>query len=475
MAVAERLQDLPRNLSGPETEQGATVALPAPGEVVSLPVVPGQTIRLGFDAGAAQVMIFGDDLVLDLGEGRILRLEDFVDAARAALPASLELADGRLLPGDALLQALAEAAGAAPISTAAGQAGGEEAAAGGGTVYGEDFGATLAAGGGLQAQGALTAGATPAALAGTPPDLGDSLPAGETAAAAIGGAAAGFSLPGTAGDAGDAGAGGAGDAGAGGAGDAGAGGAGDAGAGGAGDAGAGGAGDAVGIDWAVRPDVDAPVGYTVGTADMTGTEGDDSGGSALRGGGGDETIDGLAGDDAIWGKDGNDTLIGGDGADTLHGGKGADTLYGGAGDDTLHGDQDNDMLYGGSGDDTLQGGNGDDTLDGGSGADTLSGNGGADIFILGAPLDGIDTVTDFNVGQGDVLDLSQVIEDAGLGGVAIDAGNLGDYVQFTEAGGDTTLSVSVGGDTETVAILQGVTGLDVGALFASDQLLLESA
>jgi len=449
MAVAERLQDQPRDSAGPDSEHSITVALPAPGEVVSLPVVPGQTIRLGFDAGAAQVMIFGDDVVLVLREGRVLRLEDFVDAARAALPASLELADGRLLPGDALLQALAEAAGAAPISNAAGEAGGEEAAAAGGAVYGEDFGATLAAGGGLQAQGALAADATPAALAGTPSDLGDSLPAGETAAAALGGAAAGFSLPGAAGDAGDAGAGGAGDAG--------------------GDAG----GDAVGIDWAVRPDGDAPIGYT---ADMTGTEGDDSGGSALRGGGGDETIDGLAGDDTIWGTNGNDTLIGGDGADTLHGGKGADTLYGGAGDDTLHGDQDNDMLYGGSGDDSLQGGSGDDTLYGGSGADTLSGNGGADIFILGAPLDGqADTVTDFNVGQGDVLDLSQVIEDAGMGGVAIDAGNLGDYIQFTEAGGDTTLSVSVGGDTETVAILQGVTGLDVVALFASDQLLLESA
>lgn len=106
MRATERVQELLR------PQGGAIVPLPAPGEVVSLPVLPGQTLRLGFDAGPGEVMIFGDDLVLDFGAGRVLRLEDFVDAARAGPPAVLELADGRRLPGDALLRALAEAANA---------------------------------------------------------------------------------------------------------------------------------------------------------------------------------------------------------------------------------------------------------------------------------------------------------------------------------------------------------------------------
>jgi len=105
VTAIERVQDGPGPQGG-----GVAVPLPAPGEVVSLPVLPGQTVRLGFDAGPGEVMIFGDDLVLDFGAGRVLRLEDFVDAARAAPPAVLELADGRFLPGDALLRALAEAA-----------------------------------------------------------------------------------------------------------------------------------------------------------------------------------------------------------------------------------------------------------------------------------------------------------------------------------------------------------------------------
>lgn len=444
------------------------LALPAPGEVISLPVDPGQTIRFDFDAGMARVMVFDDDLVLDLGAGRVLRFEEFVAAARAAPPASLELADGRQVPGDVLLRALAEAEGATPITMAAEPPSGAQAT-GGGTNYNEDLGHGLAAGFGLQAQGTLAAGDAPISFSEKPADLGSNLPADGGIAAADGGfetknvapfnsaedtnETSSFSYPGDLVDLG-------------------------------GPAAASsttelGDGDepigSSGFTWDVRPDTDGPIAYSVDMADMIGTGTNDSGGAALRGGNADDIIDGLGGDDDLWGRDGNDTLIGGDGADNLRGGKGDDTLYGGDGNDVLHGDQDDDVLYGGAGDDALLGDNGDDMLIGGSGADTLTGNNGADTFILGAPVGGqLDTVTDFAAGEGDVIDLSQVLEDAGLDAGTV-AADLDGYIRFVEAGGDTTLSLTVGGDSQPVAVLQGVTGLNVETLFANAQLQLDSA
>lgn len=121
-------------------------------------------------------------------------------------------------------------------------------------------------------------------------------------------------------------------------------------------------------------------------------------GSALHdeidGAAGNDLLTGLAGDDTLFGHDGNDTLYGNQGNDELHGGLGTDTLYGGQGDDTLFGDEGNDMLFGNLGDDTLVGGGGDDTLTGGGGADT---------FRMEAS--GHDTITDFNQGAGDRIDL----------------------------------------------------------------------
>jgi Ca2+-binding RTX toxin-like protein len=53
------------------------------------------------------------------------------------------------------------------------------------------------------------------------------------------------------------------------------------------------------------------------------------------------------------------------------------------------------------------GGSGDDTISGTSGSDVLTGGAGADTFVFGAS-DGVDTITDFNASQGDVLDFSGV-------------------------------------------------------------------
>ncbi|WP_336605417.1 tandem-95 repeat protein [Stutzerimonas stutzeri] len=72
------------------------------------------------------------------------------------------------------------------------------------------------------------------------------------------------------------------------------------------------------------------------------------------------------------------------------------------GNDTLDGGAGNDILYGQGGNDILIGGEGDDILYGGAGSDT---------FVWKAGDLGQDVVKDFNVGQGDRIDLSDLLAD----------------------------------------------------------------
>lgn len=198
----------------------------------------------------------------------------------------------------------------------------------------------------------------------------------------------------------------------------------------------------------------------------------DEGRDRLSGQAGDDTISGGLEADTLHGGDGADSLDGGEGADRLDGGLGADSMAGGAGDDAylvddagdvvaeapgegfdrviasldwtlgaelerlslsgtadlngtgnalanrldgnaganrLDGDDGNDTLFGGAGDDTLLGGEGADRLNGGLGADSMAGGAGDDIFRLlsAVEADG-DVITDFNVADGDRLDLRAI-------------------------------------------------------------------
>ncbi len=64
------------------------------------------------------------------------------------------------------------------------------------------------------------------------------------------------------------------------------------------------------------------------------------------------------------------------------GSEGNDVIRGGAGNDRIDGDRGNDILDGGGGNDVIEDDHGDDVLDGGSGSNTLSGGRGDDIFVL---------------------------------------------------------------------------------------------
>jgi len=114
------------------------------------------------------------------------------------------------------------------------------------------------------------------------------------------------------------------------------------------------------------------------------------GADELKGGNGNDTLYGDDGDDELHGQDGNDRVYGNDGNDDLRGGKGNDVLEGGADDDRLKGGDGNDYVAGGAGDDVVKGDKGDDIVEGGPGEDFLFGSGGNDILFGGADNDWID-------------------------------------------------------------------------------------
>lgn len=62
-------------------------------------------------------------------------------------------------------------------------------------------------------------------------------------------------------------------------------------------------------------------------------------------------------------------------------------------------------LQGTAAGETLEGHDGDGGISGGAGNDTMTGNGGADVFVLAAG-DGSDTITDFNPGDGDLINVT---------------------------------------------------------------------
>jgi Ca2+-binding RTX toxin-like protein len=142
----------------------------------------------------------------------------------------------------------------------------------------------------------------------------------------------------------------------------------------------------------------APLG--TGPTYLRGEEGNDY----IIGGDSFDDINGNQGNDTCSGGLGDDWVVGGKDDDLLFGDGGGDIVYGNLGNDTCAGGSGNDLIRGGQGDDSITGGGGNDFISGDRGNDTETGGSGADSFhtFSGA---GIDRVLDFNLAEGDRVQL----------------------------------------------------------------------
>ena len=158
----------------------------------------------------------------------------------------------------------------------------------------------------------------------------------------------------------------------------------------------------------------------------------DDNANTVSGAGTADILPGLGGNDTVNGFGGNDRLLGGDNQDRLTGGNGVDTLNGGTGKDFLRGD---------------------------AGADLLIGAGGKDRFIFQAVTDSLpfarDQIADFVPGIGELIDVSAIDTNTGVGGdqafvlVGSFGGNAGEAVLTYSAGpNQTTFELDQNGDGE---------------------------
>ena len=95
------------------------------------------------------------------------------------------------------------------------------------------------------------------------------------------------------------------------------------------------------------------------------------------------------------------------------------------------------VFIGGPADDTFSGGAAADHFHGGAGANTFTGGPGADSFLFTGTSSKVETITDFTPAQGDLIDLSGVLD--GL------STRLTDYVRIRRSGADALMEISAAG------------------------------
>ncbi len=191
----------------------------------------------------------------------------------------------------------------------------------------------------------------------------------------------------------------------------------------------------------------------------------------VRGGSGNDVLNGVGGNDKFWGGGGDDVLRGGSGVDYLDGGDGVDMVfYGGSGSgvyvdlekesgmrgdarddmivnienvlgsmygDRLKGNESDNWLVGGGGDDGLWGRDGDDVLWGDGGNDRVWGGAGDDRLLGGDGVDGLKgEAGDDWLDGGDGDDFL----DGGLGNDELFGGSGDDVFSFGSGYGDDVIN-----------------------------------
>ena len=183
-----------------------------------------------------------------------------------------------------------------------------------------------------------------------------------------------------------------------------------------------------------------------------------------------ENVTGSAYNDNLWGNDGVNVLKGNDGNDSLKGFGGADTIYGGDHNDALYGMDANDTLYGDNGHDIIVGGAGKDLMYGGAGVDAF------EFELADAPAAGYgntDYIPDFSQAQGDLIDVSEIDANTGVGGNQAFS-FIGNGVEFSGAAGELRFNTYYGfveGDVNGDAVADFQIELDILSMSASDFIL----
>ncbi len=214
-----------------------------------------------------------------------------------------------------------------------------------------------------------------------------------------------------------------------------------------------------------------------------------------------DKITGDAANNTLIGNGGNDTLVGGGGFNFLNGGEGTNTVsyedatgsvysyldlvsagvsdyvtfnnteYTGASQtlsssvaidrlaniQNVIGSEYDDMIVGDAQANTFVGGNGNDTLDGGAGVDSLVGGNDADVFVFKAEDSSTDIIQDFNVTQGDSIQVDVEAYYNVFNDVSFD---------YTYSGTDLTLTFS----GQDIAILENIASDDVASVFKQIEL-----
>ncbi len=238
-------------------------------------------------------------------------------------------------------------------------------------------------------------------------------------------------------------------------------------------------------------DDNAFIGYGTQIENLKGSQYADT----LIGNKANNNILGGAGDDTIKGGEGNDYLDGGKGTDEMFGGQGNDTFIvdnsgdtiteiAGQGNDSIYSSVDytvsanvenltlignaeqgtgndlNNFIVGNNLDNVLNGKGGNDTLVGGTGSDTLTGGAGKDIFVFDVLDNTVDTVTDFNISQGDLLQFDDDVFTA-LQGKSGDA--IMDYIQYDKTTGHLSYDSDASGSAAAVHFATLTADLDLTA------------